>query len=91
MQLYNKYIRCYKYRRYKCCRNIGMGISSMSARIGGMLAPQILDLGAVWGPLPLLLFGVLSAVAGSLALLLPETNGRPLPQTIEDVTHPEKL
>lgn len=72
-------------------RNIGMGISSMSARIGGMLAPQILDLGAVWGPLPLLLFGVLSAVAGSLALLLPETNGRPLPQTIEDVTHPEKL
>lgn len=68
-----------------------MGISSMSARIGGMLAPQILELRVFWDPLPLLVFGVLSSVAGGLALFLPETNGRPLPQTIEDVTHPDKL
>ncbi|XP_061176496.1 organic cation transporter protein-like [Saccostrea echinata] len=72
-------------------RNIGMGISSMSARIGGMLAPQILELGVLWAPLPLLVFGVLSAVAGLLALILPETNGRPLPQTIDDILHPDKL
>ncbi|XP_062586265.1 organic cation transporter protein-like [Saccostrea cucullata] len=72
-------------------RNIGMGISSMSARIGGMLAPQILELGVFWAPLPLLLFGALSAVAGLLALILPETNGRPLPQTIDDILYPDKL
>ncbi|XP_048771116.2 organic cation transporter protein-like [Ostrea edulis] len=72
-------------------RNIGMGVSSMSARIGGMLAPQILDLQVFWNPLPLLVFGVLAVVAGLLALMLPETNGRPLPQTIDDVTHPDEL
>lgn len=68
-----------------------MGVSSMSARIGGMLAPQILDLQVFWNPLPLLVFGVLAVVAGLLALMLPETNGRPLPQTIDDVTHPDEL
>ncbi|XP_069127358.1 organic cation transporter protein-like isoform X3 [Argopecten irradians] len=65
-------------------RNAGMGVSSMCARIGGMLAPQMLELKQVWGPLPLILFGGLSVSAGLLALLLPETAGKPLPQTIED-------
>lgn len=66
-----------------------MGVSSMSARIGGMLAPQILELGTLWGPLTFLVFGGLAFVAGILALLLPETAGKPLPQTIEDVLHPK--
>jgi hypothetical protein len=35
--------------------------------------------------LPGLVFGVLSVVVGLLALLLPETLNRPLPQTIEDI------
>jgi len=35
--------------------------------------------------LPGLLFGGLSTAAGLLTLLLPETLGRPLPQTIEDI------
>lgn len=71
-------------------RNIGMGVSSMSARIGGMLAPQILELGNLWGPLTFLVFGGLAFAAGILALFLPETAGKPLPQTIEDVLHPKK-
>ncbi|XP_063403879.1 organic cation transporter protein-like isoform X2 [Mytilus trossulus] len=71
-------------------RNIGMGVSSMCARIGGMLAPQILELNRFWGPLPLILFGGLAIFSGALALLLPETSGKPLPQTMEDVTDPEK-
>ncbi|XP_071133728.1 organic cation transporter protein-like [Mytilus edulis] len=49
-------------------RNIGMGVSSMCARIGGMLSPQILELSIIWGPLPLVLFGGLSILAGGLAL-----------------------
>ena len=56
----------------------------MSARIGGMLAPQVLELSRFWAPLPLLIFGALSLVAGGLALILPETAGRPLPQSIEE-------
>jgi len=35
--------------------------------------------------LPGLLFGGLSTAAGLLTLLLPETLGRPLPQTIDDI------
>lgn len=65
-------------------RNIGMGVSSMCARIGGMLAPQILELSRFWAPLPLILFGGLAFLAGALVMFLPETSGRPLPQTIED-------
>ncbi|CAG5130923.1 unnamed protein product [Candidula unifasciata] len=66
-------------------RNIGMGVASMSARIGGILAPFFLDLKTVSEALPLILFGGLSLLAGSLALMLPETAGKPLPQLPEDV------
>lgn len=34
--------------------------------------------------------GFLAFVAGGLVLLLPETRGRPLPETIDDIEFPEK-
>lgn len=60
-------------------------MASMSARIGGLLAPFFLDLKTVSESFPLILFGGLSLLAGSLALMLPETAGKPLPQLPEDV------
>ncbi|XP_041350991.1 organic cation transporter protein-like [Gigantopelta aegis] len=66
-------------------RNTGMGISSMSARIGGILAPLFIDLKSVAQPLPIILFGGFAVASGLLALLLPETKGRPLPERLEDV------
>ena len=62
-----------------------MGVSSMSARIGGILAPQLLTLESVYKPLPMLFFGGLSLLAASLAIMLPETAGKPLAQLPEDV------
>ncbi len=35
--------------------------------------------------IPNIVFGVLAVVAAGLGLLLPETAGRPLPQTVEDI------
>ena len=67
-------------------RNVGMGVSSMCARIGGILAPQIILLGSVFRSMPFIVFGVLSVLTGLLDLLLPETMGKPLPQTIEEMT-----
>lgn len=70
-------------------RNSGMGSSSMMARVGGMLSPYIADLGNLvdgdFGTaLPLLIFGGLSVLAGVTSLLLPETRGKILPESIHD-------
>ena len=65
-------------------RNVGLGISSSCSRIGGMVAPQFLMLGSYMPSLPLVLFGSLSLTAGGLALLLPETRGKSLPQDFEE-------
>ena len=44
----------------------------------------ILDLGAVYTPLPYLVMGGSSVLVGALAFLLPETRGKPLPQTLAE-------
>ena len=48
------------------------------------MAPQFLMLGSYMPSLPLVLFGSLSLTAGGLALLLPETRGKSLPQDFEE-------
>ncbi|XP_034488023.1 organic cation transporter protein [Drosophila innubila] len=65
-------------------RNVGLGASSMVARVGGILAPYLNLLGEIWRPLPLVVCGALSFTAGLLSLLLPETLDKPMPETIED-------
>ncbi|XP_049803713.1 organic cation transporter protein-like isoform X1 [Schistocerca nitens] len=65
-------------------RNAALGTSSMCARVGGIIAPYLNLLAGVWAPLPQLLFGVLTLIAGVLALLLPETLNKTLPDTIEE-------
>ncbi|XP_078666051.1 organic cation transporter protein-like isoform X2 [Branchiostoma floridae x Branchiostoma belcheri] len=65
-------------------RQIGIGMSSMNARVGGMVAPFVNLLGRHWAPMPYVIFGGASIAAGLLALLLPETVGRKLPETIEE-------
>lgn len=65
-------------------RNIGMGASSMCARIGGILCPYLNLLGDYWTALPLIVYGSLALLAGVLALLLPETLNKKLPETLQD-------
>lgn len=61
-----------------------MGISSTASRIAGILSPFMLELRPIWEPLPYILFGGFSIAAGLLALLLPETKDKILPETLEE-------
>ncbi|KFQ26539.1 Solute carrier family 22 member 3 [Mesitornis unicolor] len=64
-------------------RNFGVSLCS------SLLPPFLLfRLAAVWLELPLIIFSILAVVCGLLVLLLPETKGISLPETVEDV---EKL
>ena len=65
-------------------RNVGVGASSLCARIGGIICPYINLLMNYWKPLPLIIYGVLAFTGGLLALILPETLNKELPETIED-------
>lgn len=66
-------------------RNIGLGSALLAARIGGMSAPYMIILSDVWSPLPMVIFGGLIFVGGLLAIMLPETLNRKLPETISDI------
>ncbi|XP_068719912.1 solute carrier family 22 member 15-like isoform X4 [Montipora capricornis] len=60
---------------------IGVGFSSLCARVGGMAAPYIVDAtGLAW--VPPVVFGATSFFAGVIAMLLPETRGKPLPDFV---------
>ncbi|XP_014033657.1 organic cation transporter protein [Salmo salar] len=65
-------------------RQTGIGVSSMFARVGGVLAPLINMLHTRSPSLPMLIFGSAPLLGAVLALALPETANRPLPDTVED-------
>lgn len=66
-------------------RSQALGMSSFFARCGGMIAPftSVLAAHAKWGPA--VLIGCLASVVCILLKVLPETSGRELPQTVEDL------
>uniref|UniRef100_A0AAY4BW19 Solute carrier family 22 member 6 n=1 Tax=Denticeps clupeoides TaxID=299321 RepID=A0AAY4BW19_9TELE len=66
-------------------RQNGMGFNSFMARLGVAVAPLILLLEDVWKPLPQVILCSIAALTCLVASNLPETRGRCLPETIEDV------
>ena len=66
-------------------RNSGMGLVSVAARVGGIMAPFIVSLGDSVPYLQFTVLGLLSLTAGLMNLRLPETAGRELPEDINDL------
>ncbi|XP_012944037.1 solute carrier family 22 member 16 [Aplysia californica] len=66
-------------------RSQALGVSSFVGRIGGMLAPftSVLADQVKWGPG--VLIGGCAFIVCLLFVILPETNGRELPQTVGDL------
>ncbi|XP_028396515.1 solute carrier family 22 member 15-like [Dendronephthya gigantea] len=66
-------------------RNFAMGTCSMTARIGGILAPFIVTLAIVDKKLPMLLFAGTGIFAGLIGLFLPETLNHPIAETLDEL------
>ncbi|XP_004586449.2 organic cation/carnitine transporter 2 [Ochotona princeps] len=66
-------------------RNMGVGVSSMASRLGSILSPYFVYLGAYDRFLPYILMGSLTVLTAILTLFLPESFGVPLPDTIDQM------
>ncbi|KGL81406.1 Solute carrier family 22 member 3, partial [Tinamus guttatus] len=67
-------------------RNFGVSLCSSLCDLGGSIAPfLVFRLATIWLELPLIIFSFLAVVCGLLVLLLPETKGISLPETVDDV------
>lgn len=66
-------------------RGKGLALTATMARIGGFLAPFIAGLGVKNSSIPFLIFGGAAILGGLTSVLLPETRGSPLPDSLQDV------
>ncbi|XP_065918307.1 solute carrier family 22 member 15-like [Dysidea avara] len=72
-------------------RNKGLGVTSVAARVGGILAPFVTLLNYWSLGLPLIVMGLVPLISGLMSLLLPETKGKSLPDTLHELRHTSHL
>lgn len=65
-------------------RSSGVGLGSMFASVSGALTPLVSLLDTLNPKIPTIIFGFLALLSGGSTMLLPETVGRNLPQSLED-------
>ncbi|XP_031575289.1 organic cation transporter protein-like [Actinia tenebrosa] len=68
-------------------RNMALGVLTVSSRIGAIAAPFIVLLGNENRSTPMFIISIVTLSAALLGLKLPETKGKPLPQTFDDLVH----
>ncbi|NXD15384.1 S22AG protein, partial [Nothocercus nigrocapillus] len=67
-------------------RSLAVGSGSMMCRVGSVVAPFCVYLRSVWIFMPLLLVGIMALLSGMLTIMLPETLGKPLTNTLMEAT-----
>lgn len=65
-------------------RGNGIGFGSMSARIGSIISPAIIELQTFGDWLPNTVFGILAIVGGIVSLWFRDTTGMEMMETIEE-------
>ncbi|VVD00914.1 unnamed protein product [Leptidea sinapis] len=65
-------------------RASGSSLVHVSGYVATVISPFIVFSERLWRSLPLLILGIIALLAAAVGLLLPETNGRQMPQTIEE-------
>uniref|UniRef100_A0A8C5LCP6 Solute carrier family 22 (organic cation transporter), member 4 n=2 Tax=Jaculus jaculus TaxID=51337 RepID=A0A8C5LCP6_JACJA len=66
-------------------RNMAVGITSMASRVGSIIAPYFVYLGAYNRVLPYVVMGSLTVLIGIVTLFFPESFGVKLPETLEQM------
>uniref|UniRef100_A0A3Q1BB54 Major facilitator superfamily (MFS) profile domain-containing protein n=1 Tax=Amphiprion ocellaris TaxID=80972 RepID=A0A3Q1BB54_AMPOC len=71
-------------------RNTTTGVCATLSRVGSCIAPFVFELSVYFKYLPYILLGTLAIVSAFATFFLPESFGRPLPQTIEQMHKKER-
>ncbi|XP_075852129.1 solute carrier family 22 member 4 [Microcebus murinus] len=66
-------------------RNMAVGVASMASRVGSIIAPYFVYLGAYDRLLPYIVMGSLTVLNGIITLFFPESLGMTLPETLEQM------
>lgn len=66
-------------------RQTGLGMGSTMARVGSIVSPLVSMTAEVYPSMPLFIFGAVPVAASAVTALLPETLGKPLPDTVQDL------
>ena len=66
-------------------RAAGVGSSSLVSKLGGTLSTTVAALADIHPAIPTLIFTVMAITSGFLTLFLPETRGRKMPESFDDV------
>ncbi|NXL54536.1 S226A protein, partial [Podilymbus podiceps] len=61
-------------------RQTGMGLANTMARLGSITAPLVKMMGEVFPTLPFIIYGAAPVVSGLVAIFLPETRDKALPE-----------
>jgi len=66
-------------------RAAGVGSSSLVSKVGGTLSTTVAALADIHPAIPTVIFAAMAIISGGITFFLPETMGRKMPETIDDI------